>query len=42
MLNELVLGRALYVRSQKHDGSRSPSRIVSTTRGAWQWLTARP
>ncbi|MGX1308984.1 hypothetical protein AB7M35_003742 [Amorphus suaedae] len=41
MLNELVLGRALYVRSQKHDEPRSPSRIVSTTRGAWHWLTAR-
>jgi hypothetical protein len=42
MLNELVLGRALYVRSQKNEGPRSTSRIVSTTRGAWQWLMARP
>ncbi|MGX1096205.1 hypothetical protein ACSSVZ_000218 [Amorphus sp. MBR-141] len=42
MLNELILGRALYVRSPKDEGSKSPSRIVSATRGAWQWLVARP
>lgn len=41
MLNELVLGRALYVRSQKNEGPRHTSRTADAARGAWQWLMAR-
>jgi len=43
MLNELVLGRALYVRPRKkNDGQRTTSRISESTRGAWQWIMSRP
>lgn len=42
MLNELVLGRALYCRP-RHDEARQPKfRLGHTSRLAWQWLMARP